>query len=149
MDMLRLPSDARRVATAPSGTTDPGASVAVAYDEVRLKLTLWSLWDVSLMTGRFSAKFRVTLFWQPSDHALQAVEESCAASSKGGNKWTVRSREFGEKNGKKPCRNYFITQGFCPWPSTCKGHHVGLEGRFACDESERQTAEKPAKKARK
>ena len=55
----------------------------------------------------------------------------------------------GDKNGKAPCRNYFINQGFCHWPDTCKKHHIGTAGLCAPDESERQTNQPPAKKPRK
>ena len=33
--------------------------------QVRLKLVLWGLYDVSLVTGTFGAKFRITMFWSP------------------------------------------------------------------------------------
>ena len=36
---------------------------------------------------------------------------------------TRMNSSIGDKNGKKPCGNYFITQGFCPWPTNCPYHH--------------------------
>ena len=45
---------------------------------------------------------------------------------------------IGDKNGKKPCANYFITQGFCPFPTTCPHHHDGVAGACSPPDTERQ-----------
>ena len=44
---------------------------------VRLKLVLWDLSEVSLVTGTFGAKFRITLFWSPkSDLSKVPIKNS-------------------------------------------------------------------------
>ena len=44
---------------------------------VRLKLVLWGLYEVSLVTGTFGAKFRITLFWSPkSDLSKVPIKNS-------------------------------------------------------------------------
>ena len=52
---------------------------------------------------------------------------------------TRMNTTIGDKNGKKPCGNYFITQGFCPWPDSCTKHHDGVAGACSPPDTERQT----------
>ena len=58
--------------------------------------------------------------------------------------WTAAKAHMdatiGDKGGKQPCPNYFITQGYCPYPSTCKYHHVGKAGVCSPADTERHPA---------
>ena len=51
---------------------------------------------------------------------------------------TRMNTTISEKNGKKPCGNYFITQGFCPWPANCPYHHEGVAGACSPPDTKRQ-----------
>ena len=70
--------------------------------EVRLKLVLWGLNEVSLVTGVFGAKFRITMFWSPkSDLSKVPIKDLKSAvwksSSRDEATFTITDEATGEE----------------------------------------------------